>query len=312
VPEFFGGANARDEGCAIADFLRLSLMLHRATGKGEYLDRAERCLLNHLYFNQFATGDFGHRTFFEGGIAPTESVGRAWWCCTMHGYRSYQHVLDSLVRVEGGTVHVDLYQDFDWSGEGLEIVARYRADSPMRSRLVVEVREAEGEAPLAFRRPAWADSVTVTLGGRPASIDEREGYLELRRLRPGDRIEVVFEHRAWIETRDGRRLALGAIEGRVEGLLFVGPWLYVVDDGTEPLFFGEPWKEANEVLLPAVLDGPEAPSAASPLVDPARHVAARYVHGGFPGEHPLTLRPIAEQTAGAPGTVATWIPYRRT
>ena len=49
------GRDPRDEGCGIADWLRLSLGLHRATGKQEYLERAERCLLNHLYFNQFTT-----------------------------------------------------------------------------------------------------------------------------------------------------------------------------------------------------------------------------------------------------------------
>ena len=117
VPEFFGGEESgkplRDEGCGIADFLRLSLMLHRATGKTAYLERAERCLLNHLYFNQFSTGDFGHRVFFEGGVAPTESVARSWWCCTMHGYRAFRHVLDSVVRREGGVAHLDLFQDFD-------------------------------------------------------------------------------------------------------------------------------------------------------------------------------------------------------
>ena len=315
VREFFGhsgsGKNPPDEGCAVADFLRLSLMLHRATGKTAYLERAERCLLNHLYFNQFSTGDFGHRTFFDEGLKGTESVGRAWWCCTMHGHRAWHHVLESLVRVEDGTVHVDLFQDFDWSGEGLAIQARYHADSPTRSRFEVAVKEAAGEAPLAFRRPAWAETVEVRVNGAPASVDEQAGSLELRRLRPGDRVEVAFEHRAWIETRDGREIALDALEGQVEGLLFVGPWLYVVDDGSAPLFFGAPWKGANVVSLPARLRAPETGAATPPFTDPARHIAARYVHGGFPGEHPVRLRPIGEQTGQRPSTLATWIRYRR-
>jgi len=328
APEFFGwrapdvidgdraaihagsGRPPRDEGCAIADFLRLSLMLHRATGKTAYLERAERCLLNHLHFNQFSTGDFGHRVFFERGVAPTESVGRSWWCCTMHGYRAFAHVLASMVRVEGKVAHVDLYQDFDWSGEGLELAARYRAESPARSRLTVDVTKTPGEAALAFRRPSWAESVTVTANGAPAALEGTEGYLALR-VAAGDRVEVVFGHGAWLETRDGERLSLAEIEGGVEGLLFVGPWLYVIDDGTEPLFFGEPWKGANVVLLPQELQAPPEPREASPLSDPARHIAARYVHGGFPGEHPVTLRPIAEQTGQAAGTVATWITYRK-
>jgi hypothetical protein len=207
------GKGSRDEGCAVADFLRLSLMLHRATGKTSYLERAERCLLNHLFFNQFSTGDFGHRTFFEQGVSSTESVGRAWWCCTMHGHRAWHHVLESLVRVKGGTAHVDLYQDLDWNGEGLEIRGRYCAESPMRSRFAVEVKAAAGEARLAFRRPVWAASVDVTVGGAKASVDERESYLELRRLRAGDRVEVVFGARGSTPSTTGPRRCSSASRG---------------------------------------------------------------------------------------------------
>jgi hypothetical protein len=311
APEFFGGAREplRDEGCAVADFLRLSLMLHRATGEVAYLERAERCLLNHLYFNQFATGDFGHHTFFEQGIAPSESVGRAWWCCTMHGHRAFRHVLDSVVGQKDGAAAVDLYLDFDWSREGLAFTARHRPASPTESRFTVDVIEGAG-TPLAFRRPSWVSAVEATVGGEPMPVEETGGYLKVEGLRAGDRLELALEHRACIETRDGRRVAMGDLDGEVEGLLFVGPWLYGVDDGAEPLFFGEPWKGSNVVHLPPELRSPGTGVVAGPFVDPSRHVAARYVHGGFPGEHPLKLRPIAEQTGGAPGTVATWIRYR--
>jgi hypothetical protein len=317
VPEYFGWGRetaepARDEGCAVADFLRLSLMLHRATGETSYLERAERCLLNHFSFNQFSTGDFGHHVFFSGGLMPTESVGRAWWCCTMHGHRAFRHVLDSVVRLEGGTVHVDLCQDVDWSGEGAQITVRHRAESAMRSRLVIEVGTTDGGLALALRRPAWAASVQVTVDGAEVPADEQGGVLRLRSpLTAGNRVEAAFEHRAWVETRDGREVALDDLRGEVEGVLLVGPWLYAVDDGTEPLFFGEPWKGANVVMLPAELRPPEASLTAGAFTDPKRHIAARYVHGGFPGEHAVRLRPIAEQTGREPGTVATWLRYRK-
>jgi DUF1680 family protein len=305
------GSHPRDEGCAVADFLRLSLALYRTTGQPEYLDRAERCLLNHFYFNQFATGDFGHRVFFAEGIMPTESVGRAWWCCSLHGYRAFRDVLDAVVRVTDGTARVDLYQDADWAGEGLALALRYRAESPLRSRLEVDVRRAGGEASLAFRRPAWAESMRVTLNGAPATVTERDGSVEIReRLVARDRVEVALAHRARVETRDHRRLAPAEVEGEVEGLLFLGPWLYAVDDGREPLFFGEPWKGESVVSLPAALAAPAAAPAAAPFVEPRRHLVARYSHGGFAGVHPLVLRPIAEQTGRPPGTVATWLRYR--
>jgi hypothetical protein len=305
------GQHPRDEGCAVADFLRLSLALHRATERPGYLDRAERCLVNHFCFNQFATGDFGHRAFFEQGILPTESVGRAWWCCTLHGYRAFRDVLDSVVRVADGTARVDLYQDADWAGGGLALALRYRAESPLRSRLEVDVRRATREAALALRWPAWAESVAVTVNGARADVRERDGSLEIRqRLLAGDRVEAVLAHRARVETRDGRRLAPAEVEGEVEGLLFLGPWLYAVDDGLEPLFFGEPWKGENVVSLPAALAAPATTPPPGPFEEPRRHLAASYTHGGFAGLNPLVLRPIAEQTGRSPGTVGTWLRYR--
>ena len=68
------GVFPRNEGCGLADFVRLSLQLHRATGRVEYLERAERCLVNGFAHNQFANGDFGSRVFFDQGIQPSPSV----------------------------------------------------------------------------------------------------------------------------------------------------------------------------------------------------------------------------------------------
>ena len=91
------GSFPRNEGCGLADFVRLSLQLHRATGRAEYLERAERCLVNGFAHNQYANGDFGSRVFFDQGIQPSPSVNRSWWCCTMHGYRAFRDVLDHAV-----------------------------------------------------------------------------------------------------------------------------------------------------------------------------------------------------------------------
>jgi len=305
------GARRRDEGCAVADFLRLSLDLFRATKRGDYLDRGERCLVNHLFFNQFATGDFGHRVFFEQGVMPSPSVGRAWWCCTMHGYRAFRDVLDSVVRLDG-SAHVDLFQDADWSGDGLSFAQRFRPESPLRSRLEIEVRHATRDAPaLAVRRPTWSESVSVTVNGAAARLRDADGYAEVdQRLIAGDRVEVALAHRALIETRDGRRLTPREVGGEVEGMLAVGPWLYGVDDASEPLFFSEPWQGQNVVTLPAALHAPARWPAEAPFQDPRRHLAAHYEHGGFPGSHPLVLRPISEQTGVAPGTLATFLRYR--
>ena len=304
------GDSPRDEGCGIADFLRLSLGLHRATGRSAYLERAERCLLNHLYFNQFTTGDFGSRSFFKAGTKPTENVDRAWWCCTMHGYRAFADVLASIVRAEGGAAHVDLFLDADWAGEGLELALRHEPLSPLRSRLRVDVRAAAG-AGLAFRKPGWAEAVRVSVNGAVVEAVERDGYWRLSRPpRTGDRVELILDHRVQVETRDRRRLAPSELGDGTEGLLFVGPLLYAVDDGLEPLFFGEPWLAGNVVQLPARLAAAPAGPTLGRFSQPVRYCTARYEHAGFVGTHPVTLRPIGEQAGREPGIAAAWLRYR--
>jgi len=302
------GDSPRDEGCGIADFLRLSLGLHRATGKPEYLERAERCLLNHLYFNQFTTGDFGSRSFFRGGTKPTENVDRAWWCCTMHGYRAFPDVLESLVSVAGDTARVDLFVDADWAGHGLDLSMRERSRSPFESAFCVTVRRADG-ARLAFRRPSWADSAGVLVNGTPAA-EEVDGVLALPRPpRAGDRVLVSFAHRVAVETRDRRFVAPASLAEPTEGLLHVGPRLYGVDDGTEPLFFGEPWLSGNVVSLRDAVAAKASP-AAWRFAREERALGARYEHAGFVGTHPLTLHPVGEQAGREPGILAAWLKYR--
>ena len=316
VLEYFGGGTGaeapRDEGCAVADFLRLSLQLWRATGTLDYLERAERCLLNHFYFNQFATGDFGHHVLFARGFRPTESVGRAWWCCTMHGYRAFRDVLDQVVRREKDTTFVDLVLDADVALPGLSLSLRHTSESPDQSTLTVEVRDASSEAQgLSVRRPSWAASTLVRFGGtlipRPAGP-----YVGFHRpWRAGETLELVFEHALRLETREGRAIGSDPRPVDKDALLFVGPWLMAVDDASDPAFFSEPWVDENTVLLPSSLGAAETTEGSGPLADPARHLRVQYLHGGFPGTYPLTLRPLSEATGRAPGTVATWLRYRR-
>ncbi len=75
VGEFFGGKGERDEGCATADFVRLSLELYRLTGEDKYLESGEYALYNSLYFNQYSTGDFGHQILVKNGSAVYDHDG---------------------------------------------------------------------------------------------------------------------------------------------------------------------------------------------------------------------------------------------
>ena len=239
------GVFSRNEGCGLADFVRLSLQLHRATGRVEYLERAERCLVNGFAHNQFANGDFGSRVFFDQGIQPSPSVDRAWWCCTMHGYRAFRDVLDHAVVERDGTVAVQLFEDVEFRGAKAALSVR-------RTPFGLTGEVTRGfEGILAVREPPWAENTSLTRNERPAIAKREGGFLRLEgRFAAGDRIEASLAPRLRLLTPKGEEIPLAALGPEpVRAALYCGPWLVVADEQIDPIFFGEPWP-GNVVTLP--------------------------------------------------------------
>ncbi|MBN2473834.1 MAG: glycoside hydrolase family 127 protein, partial [Pirellulales bacterium] len=63
----------QDEGCGLADWIVVNLMMYQATGRYRYVDAAEHTLINHFFLNQFNTGGFGHLSLSD------EIVGGKGW-----------------------------------------------------------------------------------------------------------------------------------------------------------------------------------------------------------------------------------------
>jgi DUF1680 family protein len=293
------GAFPRNEGCGLADFVRLSLQLHGATGRAEYLERAERCLVNGFAHNQYANGDFGSRVFFEQGIQPSPSVNRSWWCCTMHGYRAFRDVLDHAVVERDGVVAIQLFEDVDFRGEraGLDV----RRTTSGLACLVT----GGFEGALAVREPSWAEGSSLARNGRPVTATREGGFLRLEgRFAPGDRIEARLAPRLRLLTPKGEEVSLSTLGTEpVRGALYCGPWLVVADEQIDPAFFGEPWP-GNVVTLPRDL----APRATA---GGRLRLAVSYEHEGFRGSMPTELRPMGETPADEQKTIAFWLNYRR-
>jgi DUF1680 family protein len=293
------GVFPRNEGCGLADFVRLSLQLHRATGRVEYLERAERCLVNGFAHNQFANGDFGSRVFFDQGIQPSPSVDRAWWCCTMHGYRAFRDVLDHAVVEKDGTVAVQLFEDVDFSGTRAGLSVR-------RTPFGLAVEVTRGfEGTLAVREPSWADGPSLGRNGAPAATKRQGGFLEVEgRFAAGERIEARLAPRLRLLTPKAEELPLASLGADpVRAALYCGPWLVVADEQIDPMFFGEPWP-GNVVTLPRDL----APRA---VAGGRVRLAVTYEHEGFRGSLPTELRPMGETPADEQRTIAFWLNYRR-
>jgi Beta-L-arabinofuranosidase, GH127 catalytic domain/Beta-L-arabinofuranosidase, GH127 middle domain len=293
------GTFARNEGCGLADFVRLSLQLHRATARTEYLERAERCLVNGFAHNQFANGDFGSRVFFEQGIQPSPSVDRAWWCCTMHGYRAFRDVLDHAVVERDGTVAVQLFEDVEFRGTRAGLSVRRTP-----SGLTVQVTSAF-EGVLAVREPSWAEDPSLAWNGKPVPAKHGGGFLQIEgQFALGDRIEARLPPRLRLITAKGEEVPARELGNEpLRGALYCGPWLMVADEQIDPIFFGEPWT-GNAVTLPRGL---------VPRATPDGHLrlGVRYEHEGFRGDLSSNLRPMGETPADEQKTIAFWLNYRR-
>jgi DUF1680 family protein len=298
VPEMFAPRALRDEGCSEADWMRLSLELWEITRQPRYLEQAELTLYNEMAMNQFHTGDYGHHTLTNEGIA--EPFAHAWWCCTFHGLRALVAAFQRVFHGQDGALYYDLPVDGRGAVEGLGV----RADSELERTATVRLSVVEADQrahSLGIRMPQWATGVDLSLGaGKPLEAQAEGGYLTASRVwQTGDVVTVRYAMRTRVVKREG------------QAAVFHGPWLLAVDESASPNFFDEPASE-NQVELveqdghPQLEAAPQTADLAGRFAVPVAHFVLHYRPGGYPMQPQMALlRPIAEYTAG-PDTNKLW------
>lgn len=296
IPEAWKPKAVRTEGCAEADWLRLSLRLWRLTGKLKYLEAAERTLFNEFAMNQFSTGDFGHRALAATGVraGATEAQGgasaRAWWCCTLNGLRAFPDVLRHVWRDNGESLCYDLPLEGEAQVGGLSL----RASSALQEdgSIRIDVAAADGRrTALAVRLPGWASRVDIHAGAGDAEISLHDGWYRIARSwQAGDRIQLRYAMNTRTERDSAGRIAI-----------FHGPWLLGVAEAADPFFFDEPHTMNRLRIQPdakgAVRLNPARSGERHAFSVPAARFEAPYLPGGYPLEPgEAVLRPVSEQT----------------
>jgi DUF1680 family protein len=294
VPEGWSPNKHRTEGCGEVDWLRLTLMLWRATSNPKYLEMAERTLFNELALNQFSTGDFGHRVLTDTGISG-DGAARAWWCCTLHGLRYFPDAQSSAFHGEAGALSYDIpidchVDDGSVANARLSAVSSSSLAHNGSVRITIK-RSGDAAESLRIRKPAWAESLTIRLNESAADYPIYGGYAEIhRRWQSGDVVTVHYG------------MSLKSISGDKNRTAFsYGPWLLGAAAAVDPVYFNELTVE-NRLNL-------ANDQAASTNTNPNRSftvpIAARtirYTPAEFPDQKlTVTLRAVAEQT-GIPTT----------
>jgi len=310
IPEAFRPELLRDEGCSEGDWLRLMLGLWQETGKESYLELAERTLFNEFAFNQFQTGDFGHRAFAP--LAPGRPVpekflptgyssygARAWWCCTLHGLRTLCDVWAAVFRLDGDTLYYDLPVDGRWHDATRAAQAESSLGQDGTIRIRIRSRQPEPWN-LALRQPGWSSQVEVRVNGQRQEPTLHNHYLIVRRRwGESDQVELRYQLRTYIVNVPEPGPASGVS-------LFHGPWILGVDEETSPYFYDEPYTQ-NRIRLPGMTPTGEvslSQATARPehgFAIPLAHFELEYLPGGYPIQpQRALLRPIAEQTGMRP------------
>jgi hypothetical protein len=208
---------ARDEGCAIADWLRLSLALGRVTGKARYWAMAERTLHNHFLQNQTAKGGFGHRDALcdqEGVYGFKGSIEEAVWCCTFHGQLGFVNLRSYLLNRTEADLTCNFALDFTAQYAGGTAVSEIRpvaaAGEVLRQRIRLDGLPA---TVLRVRQPHWADAVTaVATDGSALPLVTKDGFCAT--ARPVSEATFIYGGGLYAEDRRCKRLPAGPIAGQ--------------------------------------------------------------------------------------------------
>jgi DUF1680 family protein len=225
---------ARDEGCAIADWLRLNLALGRVTGKARYWAMAERTLHNHFLQNQTPKGGFGHRNMLcdkDGVYGFGNSFEEAVWCCTFHGQLGFVNLRSHLLNRSEADLTCNFALDFTAKYADGTAVSEMRqvaaAGEVLRQRIRLDGLPA---TVLRVRQPHWADAVTaVAADGSALPLVTKDGFCAT--ARPVSEATFIYAGGIYAEDRHFKRLPAGPVAGEA-GVIGYGPKLFAAQGRT--------------------------------------------------------------------------------
>lgn len=286
VPERWTPKRNRTEGCAECDWLRLNLGLYRATGDRIYLDTAQDTYFNEFSMNQFATGDYGHARLDSAGVPEIVYV-RAWWCCTLHGLRTFADLESAAFRIQANDIYFEFPIDSQIRSEAFS--ARAVSALTETGTIRIDIRQANAAQSLIVSKPSWANNITVTRNGTPVRS------LTVDKASAGDIILINYGMSQRVSSHTSNA-------GKTPGqCIHFGPWLLGAPSSANPEYFNELYAENLVDLKTATR---HARPANSIFEVPVAETTLRYIPAEFsdqPGQ--VELRAVAEQTANQP---ANW------
>jgi hypothetical protein len=297
VREYFGKGYGgdRDEGCSTSDFMLLCFELYQHTGDKRFLNAGEKALYNAFYFNQYPGGDFGHHDLSAIGSRASNSMA-AWWCCTMHGLRAMQKLMQKhMVRSEQNRKYLELYLEDSYEDADIALQVQSLSTPDNSQHYNIDILHIEDGTELFIRIPEWSKNTTLQRGGKTYEKVSDDGYFELKNVKNGEGINLVLQLERYYLRADKRMISESDLEKFPMRAIFMkGPRIMGIDASIDPLFNAEP---NNHLVLLPDKNGPD-PAKFDPERSfiPGFYVTASFIPGGYPAYLQTVLRPISELT----------------
>ena len=193
------------ETCASIGMVLWNSRMNRMKEDARYADIMERSLYNAALAGVSLSGD---RFFY---VNPLESRGnhhrRAWFgcaCCPSNICRFLPSIGGYIYGVKGNAVYTNLYigssASFEVAGKKLSL--KQETAYPWDGTVVMTVG-GNSRAALHLRIPAWCESWTLEVNGKPVQAPVENGYaLAGRGWKEGDRIVLTMDMPVRLEAAD--------------------------------------------------------------------------------------------------------------
>ncbi len=213
--------NSFETPCGSYAHMKLTRYLLRCTREGRYGDSMERVMYNTImgvlpleadgrtfYYSDYnSAGLGGGSEHLAGGVgAKRVYSNHRWPCCsgTMPQVVA-DYWINGFFR-EPGAVWVNLYMPsvLRWSESDARMELELESSYPQSEQVRLQVKAAK---PMAFalklRIPAWAESATARVNGKPMEMQTVAGFATIRRTwRTDDVVELELPMRLRIEALD--------------------------------------------------------------------------------------------------------------
>lgn len=188
-----------NETCNSYNMLKLTRDLFKTTADIKYADYYERTFINEIMAS--INPETGMTTYFKpmetGHFKVYSSEKDHFWCCTGSGMENFPKLDNSIYFHTDTDLYVNMYLSsiLDWGDKGL--VLKQEANLPAEDKVKFVIEAApEDEVNIKFRSPAWiaeGEEITVLINEESLAVEEKSGYIEIKRIwNKDDIVELIF------------------------------------------------------------------------------------------------------------------------